>query len=440
MLKTLPDSWHPNLFSKIKWLLIILICTIILGKLFHRKFIKHINHEFKKLEARYVQKREKEREAPSNSILEKLLADAAEIDPEIWDAKYKYLPIKDKYKIVFVTNNGGEYSYAEYFKTAAERIGWKVEIYWDTLRGREQEFLKFDPDFVILTRIIEAAHHVDSKIKVHRSKKYILNHVPVRYEIRDQGLNKFGTEPQNRLLNLINMSHGMLIGGEREIDVYRKIFEKINKPFNGVKCLPLTPSTDYAPAEPKRVAWGGMVYDKFRSSNRYKNFITMLTAKVPMTIYGPYSSFAYLKPGIYGGYVAPGMDNIEAIRKNGIYLLTHYNLHIEAGVPSARLFEAAAANVITISDMHPFTMKHFGDSMLYFDHNASAEEMCKQVKEHVEWIKSNPEKAKEMANRAHKIFLEKFILEKDLARFARMHEYVLEQEKQMKLEYPLSYY
>ena len=65
--------------------------------------------------------------------------------------------------------------------------------------------------------------------------------------------------------------------------------------------------------------------------------------------------------------------------------------------------------------------------------------MYKQVKNHVDWILENPEKAKAMANKAHQIFLEKFTLEKDLIRIAKMHESILMQEKQMNLKYAPAY-
>ena len=52
---------------------------------------------------------------------------------------------------------------------------------------------------------------------------------------------------------------------------------------------------------------------------------------------------------------------------------------------------------------------------------------------------SAEEKAKAMAARAHQIFLEKFTVERDLVRIAKMHEYILNQEKEMGLRYPLAY-
>ena len=44
-----------------------------------------------------------------------------------------------------------------------------------------------------------------------------------------------------------------------------------------------------------------------------------------------------------------------------------------------------------------------------------------------------------MAAKAHQIYLEKFTLDKDLSRIAKMHEYILEQEKKMNLSYAPAY-
>ena len=144
-----------------------------------------------------------------------------------------------------------------------------------------------------------------------------------------------------------------------------------------------------------------------------------------MRVYGHYNSSSYLKPHIYGGYIEPGIKNIQAIRKNGIYLLTQSDLHFQGGEPNMRGFEAAAANAIVISDKHPFIVENFGDSFLYFDYDADSEIMYAQVKAHIDWIKNNPEQAKAMAKKAHQIYLEKFTIENDLIRIAKMHENVI---------------
>jgi hypothetical protein len=115
-------------------------------------------------------------------------------------------------------------------------------------------------------------------------------------------------------------------------------------------------------------------------------------------------------------------------------------LHFKGGEPNMRGFEAAAANAVVISDKHPFIVENFGDSFLYFDYKADADTMYRQVKEHFDWIQNNPDKAKALAAKANKIYLEKFTLDKDLVRMAKMHEYILQQEKEnLDLTYPLGY-
>lgn len=378
-----------------------------------------------------------------NLKIQSLRAESAKIPAEKWDEKYKNADITGKkYKVVYVTCNGGEYSAAEYFKYAAHKLGWEVKIFYHSLLGREEEFLNFDPDIVIISWFISSLNAaVDDRIIAHRSKKYVWVSLPleIAYKNRYISKKKF-LKVQNGFKTWLSYAHGMLITPEDEVSIYKEIWEnQLKKEFNGIKMLPLTPGNDYAPAEPKKLTWASLGWDKFRSSSDYKQFITSLSENVPMRVYGPYNIFSYLKDGIYGGYIPPGLQNIEALRKNGIYLLTHSHFHNNGNVPSMRPFEAAAANVITISDKNPFVMKHFGDSMLYFDQNVSSGEMYKQVKMHMDWIMANPELAKAKADKAHKIFLEKFTVESDFLRLTKMHEYILAKEKEMNLDYSLSY-
>lgn len=365
------------------------------------------------------------------------LEEAAKIPHSTWDKKYQDIDIKNQYKVVILTKKGGEYSYAEYFKYSAERMGWKVNIYLDNITGYEHEILAFDPDFILFSEQTRYPNHI--KIESHRSKKYLTSFIP--YSLKMKQSNKSIINPYTPIkyfLSSIISAHAVL-SPNNEVGIFKQIFTKFNKTFNGLGLLCTAPKLENKPAEPKNLMWIGMGWDKFRSSRNYKKFITLLNDNVPMKVYGSYRVFSYLKPHIYDGHIAPGIDNIEAIRKNGIYLLTHSDFHIKASNPSVRLFEATAANAIIISDMNPFTIKNFGDNILYFDQTADAETMYKQVKAHIDWIKENPEEAKSMANRAHKIFLENFTLEKDLIRIAKMHEYILKEEKEMGLSYPLAY-
>ena len=113
--------------------------------------------------------------AYNNFRFELALKKAAEISPDIWEKKYQDMQIKDKYKVVLITNNGGEYTYAEYFKYAAEKIGWEVVIYYNQTLGHEKEILEFNPDFLIFSQFSSTLPDLNSKINAHHSKKYLLS-------------------------------------------------------------------------------------------------------------------------------------------------------------------------------------------------------------------------------------------------------------------------
>ncbi len=373
-----------------------------------------------------------------NLKFEYALKETAKIPADYWDDKYKSSQIKNKYKIVLVAVNGGELTYAEYFRYSAERLGWEVKLFNKQTIGHEDEILAFDPDFMIFACFADP--QIDSRLNAHRSKKYSLNFVSFE-QLRGKGFinSKNPYKALKDIGEMNNMTHGVLTVA-KEVDIYRSMFSLLKKPFNGLRLFPYVPRFDNEPAEPKSLMWMAGGWDKFRSSQRYQKFITMLGDNIDLRVYGHYNAVSYLKSDAYAGYIMPGIENIEAIRRNGIYLLSHSDSHFKANVPSMKPFEAAAANVVVISDKLPFVVENFGDSFLYFDQDADSEVMYRQVKAHMDWINANPEKAKAMAAKAHQIFLDKFTLEKDLIRIARMHEYALEQDKKLwRLEYPVGY-
>jgi hypothetical protein len=102
----------------------------------------------------------------------------------------------------------------------------------------------------------------------------------------------------------------------------------------------------------------------------------------------------------------------EVLNKYGMGLCAHSRYHNEAGIPSSRIFEIISSGAIAISDKNPFVMKYFGDNVLYFDPNLSADEIFKTIDGHVKWVRENPEKAEEMARRAHQVIQDNFTTEK----------------------------
>lgn len=100
------------------------------------------------------------------------------------------------------------------------------------------------------------------------------------------------------------------------------------------------------------------------------------------------------------------------MNQHGISLVLHNGGHLQNKAPSGRIFEAAAAAAVIISDEHAFVKREFKNSVLYIDHRKF--DLFSQIEKHMQWIKANPEKARAMAEKAHQIFLQKFTLEDQL--------------------------
>jgi spore maturation protein CgeB len=125
------------------------------------------------------------------------------------------------------------------------------------------------------------------------------------------------------------------------------------------------------------------------------------------------------KPGdwdfLTNGYMGKSTKStVDYMRGSGMVLILHAPDYMIDGVPSPRIFEAAASGAIAITDRHPFIMREFGDSVLYVDHNLPVREMYEQIVQHIRWIKEHGKEANLMAQKAHQIFLDKFTLDKQL--------------------------
>ena len=101
----------------------------------------------------------------------------------------------------------------------------------------------------------------------------------------------------------------------------------------------------------------------------------------------------------------------QSIQKAGIYLIVHNNEHSNERIPTSRISEAVANSVLAISDLHPFIIEHFGDSVFYFDMNADETTIHNTIRDHIQFARKNPEKVLAMKRKAHKIFAEKFTME-----------------------------
>ena len=177
----------------------------------------------------------------------------------------------------------------------------------------------------------------------------------------------------------------------------------------------------YSPAKHEQINIVGSLWGCNRESLRVFSVIKKLAKENLLVAYGLKSFFKPLGCS-YKGQIEEKIDektekndglfNIQ--KKYGISLALHSLEHTIDGIPTNRVVEAISAGSIVISDNHPFIKKYFGNTVLYFDAFAQPDEMYDQIRNHVQWIRNNPEEAEKKAKAAYDIFNEHFTMEKSL--------------------------
>lgn len=155
--------------------------------------------------------------------------------------------------------------------------------------------------------------------------------------------------------------------------------------------------------------------------DKYKRLNNHLVRKHYTRFFGM-SSYGLEGRVFQGSIPFDGESAVNIISQMGVCLVLHSNDHIQHSIPSGRIFEAAAASAVIISDRNPFVSKHFGDSVLYIDETLSADEMFAQIDAHMAWILSHPEAALAMAKRSYEVYEKNFMLENQLLDFDRFHQ------------------
>ncbi len=185
---------------------------------------------------------------------------------------------------------------------------------------------------------------------------------------------------------------------------------------------PSVPRTHFTKNERNSLFYSGTNWDTRRNSEHYKEIHKLLDTKGYYTVYGPENKWNFLEHS-YKGSIAFDTDSvIKTLEQSGISLLLHSDFHNQYGIPSKRIFEAAAAGAVIISDKNPFVVKEFGDCVYYIDPSKKPIEVVKDIDKIVQLIKSDPELANKKAACVHNIFIKKFTLEKQWERVFAMHK------------------
>ncbi|HSX19765.1 MAG TPA: glycosyltransferase [Gammaproteobacteria bacterium] len=331
-----------------------------------------------------------------------------------WFASQYYV-YNDKPKMLIVWRNGlGERELGARIMKVMPKLG--VNVKFVNLRNDKKPTI-FDQKILDKPAAAAAAMQPDFILVIDRAvppvagfRNYVvLDQHPGAYIKQDQGKFEF-IKPYHYQFN-------GLFPAFKEIDLLQQVYEAQGKPYVGLPWRPTVHSNNYQAQTAKRLFYpGGSLSDATRGSEKYKQVMRMLDQTGYFEVYGWKERWKHT-PNSYRGFIPIDGESLQRINNRaGISLLLHDMEHFNAGVPTGRIFEAAAANTIMISDKHPFIIEHFGDNVLYIDVDQDAEHMFKQIDQHVQWIFAHPEEAKIMANRCHAIFLQKFTLEDQMRR------------------------
>ncbi len=184
---------------------------------------------------------------------------------------------------------------------------------------------------------------------------------------------------------------------------------------------PTIPKTELYHSDRKELFYVGVNWDVKRRSSHFTKIFSNLDQKPYFAVYGRKEGWSYIKNSYKGTIPFDADTLIKTMQKSGIALLFHSQLHNKYGVPSKRIFEAAAASNVIISDENPFVKKEFGDCVYYVDTDVKPPKVSSAIDKIVKEIQANPSMADQKAACVHNIFLKKFALEEQWKKVFTMH-------------------
>ncbi|HEX8664650.1 MAG TPA: glycosyltransferase family 2 protein [Beijerinckiaceae bacterium] len=116
--------------------------------------------------------------------------------------------------------------------------------------------------------------------------------------------------------------------------------------------------------------------------------------------------------------------------ERGVALCLHTDAQRGADVPSARLFEAAAAGAVIVTDELAFARRVLRDAVLYIDPRAGHAEAVERVRRHLAWLNEDPARGERLAAAAREALRDEFDLEVLVARCCAFAQSVIGDARQ----------
>jgi hypothetical protein len=284
-------------------------------------------------------------------------------------------------------------------KLAAESLGWQVFL--DEDRGRRLEKVK-RLDWTICLLPGNPFTRSDCA-------NYMAIFHPFDYFDQDRRLLPFYEKYDGYLLTV-------------KPDLFDCRLESGNKKTFSIPFYPTVQRVEYQKLAFNHLVTILPVWGNRRNSEKFKGVYRLLSQTDFARFYGVLADPTVIPNGYMGTLPFDGVSIIQTFQKHGIVLVLHSQQHNKGEIPSARIFEAAAASAVIISDQNPFVKEHFGDSVYYVNTKLSSIEIFAQIKGHMDRIHQDPETALKMAQKSHQIFIDKFLMTDQLLRLDSMHK------------------
>lgn len=318
---------------------------------------------------------------------------------------------KAKYRVVITSNPAafGERQASMRIANAASKLGWEWALV-DRLDRQPQLLSCLEPNFVISLR--EEITPINSKIP-----HFLYLHVPMFML-----LNKDNSLAVKAYPNILKYDAFLSVVPDASV-IAQAYTKKQRKKFQSINTVFSVSKTDFAPTPKQILCYWGTTWDSLRGSKKYIEVYKKLDKTAMFRVYGPAKSWQKLNLKSYQGELPFDADTLLCqLQRHGIALVLHSGEHLRGGVPTSRIFEAAAASALIICDEHSFVKQVFGDSVLYIDTKQSAQNIFYQIQRHVNWARRNPQEALKKAEESHAIFVKKYTLENELKKVEALFE------------------
>lgn len=305
--------------------------------------------------------------------------------------------------IATASNYVGDREVAWRIKVAGENLGWSVFLDEDNGKGLQN---RTDLDWVIC--LLPNNEYFNP-----HCPNYLMIFHPFWY-----------LDDKRRLMPFCEKYAGYLL----TINDRETILEGLklkNKAFNFIPFYPSVYEIPYQEVPLNNLMTMIPVWSNRLTDKKFRTLYHSLSQTGFVKFYGVHKNEDIISQGYMGSIPFDGVSVLNVLQQHGIVLVLHSDIHNEESIPTSRIFEAAAASTVIISDENSFVKDHFGDSVFYIDTTLSAESIYEQIQEHLNTIALNPKKALEMAKTAHQIFIDKFEMTMQLRKLELMHYKIL---------------